>query len=104
LRTSLLSTLQRALTADGSEAPTSEGILVETRSRDGQAELLLHGLPPSLPTAWNYQGLRTLTTTLVSQLQGAMHIDVNDAHAELVISLPTVEPLTPLMEAPNHGD
>jgi hypothetical protein len=45
-----------------------------------------------------------LTTTLVSQLQGAMHIDVNDAHAELVISLPTVEPLTPLMEAPNHGD
>ena len=104
LRTALRSTLQRALIMDAFEAPTSEGILVETRSRDGQAELHLRGLPPSLPAAWNYQGLRALTTTLVSQLQGAMHIDVNDTQAELVIALPTVEPLTPLTEADDYGD
>jgi signal transduction histidine kinase len=103
LRMTLLSTLRRALFIDEREGATLREILIETDSVDSRAELRMRGLPVSLAKAWSFQGLSALTTTLVSQLEGTALIEVDDAQAELIISLPSATPITPL-ERGGHGD
>jgi hypothetical protein len=104
LRMALLNTLRRALFIDEREGTTWREILIETESVDGRAELRMHGLPASLAKAWGFQALHAMTTTLVGQLEGATRIEVDDAQAELIISLPSVTPITPLIGGENHGN
>src|SRR5436190_688718 len=103
LRMTLLSTLRRALFIDEREGATLREILIETDSVDSRAELRMRGLPASLAKAWSFQGLNALTTTLVSQLEGTAFIEVDDAQAELIISLASATPITPL-ERRSHGN
>jgi signal transduction histidine kinase len=104
LRMALRNTLRQALFIDERERATWREILIETDSVDGRAELRMRGLPASLAKAWSFQALHALTTTLVSQLEGVARIEVDDAQAELIISLPRVTPITPLIEGEDHGD
>jgi CII-binding regulator of phage lambda lysogenization HflD len=104
LRMTLLSTLRRALFIDEREGTTLRQIRVETGSVDNQAELRIRGLPASLAKAWSFQSLHALTSTLVSQLEGTSRIEVDDRQAELIISLPSATPITPLIKGGGHGD
>jgi hypothetical protein len=104
LRMALLNTLRRALFLDERDRTTLREILIETDSVDGRAELRMRGLPQSLARAWSFQGLHALTTTLVSQLEGAAQLEVDDSQAELIISLPSATPITPLIVGGDHGD
>ena len=103
LRLALLSLLRRALILDESERSSADGLMIETRSIDGRAELRFTGLPQTLPMSKGFQSLHMLIVSLVGYIDGHAHLTVHDKRIAFVVSAPVAPASTLHLPGAPHG-